>query len=360
MQTRKLFILINFLIWTLVCVFDFAGDYFTDVFWDRPFYLEEELPFVTSWYIWFFLTPVATHFARKRFYGTTSLSIFIGYHFIVYLLLNIIQIVLAAGYISFWFDRLFNRGNFSVFFSKTAISGSFYNFVIYLLILLILNGIRYYHDLQAEKNKSQQLEIKLNESRMQFLRQQLQPHFLFNTHHSIITLMKIGLTQKAVSMMEKLSDLMRFALRENVQQEVTLEKELQLLELYVDIQKIRFEDRLLLEYQIAPQVKQAMIPSMLLQPIVENAIKYAVETSDSETKIRITATVSDEQLSLSIKDEGLSSFAPNEIKKGIGISNTEERLEQLYGSTQSIKLNRFENGKMAGLEVIIKIPLHYA
>jgi LytS/YehU family sensor histidine kinase len=194
---------------------------------------------------------------------------------------------------------------------------------------------------------------------MQFLKQQLQPHFLFNTHHSIITLMKIGLTNKAVSMMEKLSDLMRFALRENMQQEVPLQKELELLQLYIDIQKIRFEDKLVVEYQIEEHLEKALVPTMMLQPLIENAIKYAVETSEGETTITIAATKTGDKLFLSIKDEGSSLFNFDETKKGIGISNTEERLQRLYGRQQHFELKPFTNNNLKGLEVVIKIPLHY-
>lgn len=360
MQSRKYFVLINFFIWTFVLLLDLAGDYFYEMFWDRPFYLKEEIPFITSWYIWFLLTPIAIYFSRKHLYDRTRLSRFISYHFLIYLFLNIIQVVLSAGYITLMFGWLFQRGNFTVFIYKTAISGSFYNFIIYLIIVLIINGIKYYDDLQQEKNKTHQLEKRLAESRMQFLKQQLQPHFLFNTHHSIITLMKIGLTNKAVSMMEKLSDLMRFALRENIQQEVPLQKELELLQLYVDIQKIRFEDKLVVEYQIEEHLEKAFVPTMMLQPIIENAIKYAVETSEGETKITIAANKRDDKLFLSIKDESSSSFNFNEIKKGIGISNTEERLQQLYGQQQHFELKPFKHKDLKGLEVVIEIPLHYA
>lgn len=160
--------------------------------------------------------------------------------------------------------------------------------------------------------------------------------------------------------MEKLSDLMRFALRENTLQEVTLEKELQLLQLYIDIQKIRFEDKLLVIYNIAEDVANALVPSMLLQPLIENAVKYAVESSAAETKITITARKLDEDLLVCIKDEGSPSTSLSEIKKGIGLNNTEERLKQLYSDHQHFELKPFKNHNSNGLEVIIKIPLHYA
>lgn len=360
MRFTKNYILLNFIAWTLVMLFDLAGDYFTDVFWERPFYWLEELPFVTSWYIWFLLTPLGVMFGRKYLYEKNSANKFILYHFGFYIIINVIQIVLVAGYLAFMFHFLFEKGSFKVFFYKTAISGSFYNFIIYFIILLLINGLKYYKDLQEEKNKTHQLEKKLTESRMQFLKQQLQPHFLFNTHHSIITLMKLGLINKAVEMMEKLSDLIRFALKEDIQQEVTVEKELSLLQLYLDIQKIRFEDKLLTEYEIDEPVLKALVPTMILQPIVENAIKYAVETSAGNTSVIISAKKSAGDLLLSIKDKNLTPQLLLEINRGIGINNTQERLQKLYGNKQCFKLKQFKDGISGGLEVTIKIPLHYA
>ena len=360
MHIRKHFILLNFFTWTIVLLFDLAGDYFYELFWDRPFYWLEEIPFITSWYIWFFLTPVAVYLCRRYRYDKIKVLKFIVYHFTVYLLLNAIQVVLAFGYITILGNWILGKSAYTRVFYKTAISGCFYNFTIYVIIVLVINGLKYYNDLQQEKNKTYLLEKRLTESRMQFLKQQLQPHFLFNTHHSIITLMKTGFIEKAVEMMEKLSDLMRFALRENTSQEVTLEKELQLLQLYIDIQKIRFEDKLLVIYNVAKDVVKALVPSMLLQPFMENAIKYAVENSAHETKITITAKKLDEDLLVCIKDERISSTSLLEIKKGIGINNTEERLKQLYGRNHHFELKPFKNHTNNGLEVIIKIPLHYA
>lgn len=197
MHLRKHFILFNFIIWTIVLLFDLAGDYFYELFWDRPFYWLEEIPFITSWYIWFFLTPLAVYLCSKYLYDKTRILKFIAYHFTVFLLINAMQVILAAAYITIMGNWLLGTGTYTRVFYKTAISGSFYNFLIYLIIVLVINGVKYYNDLQREKNKTYQLEKRLAESRMQFLKQQLQPHFLFNTHHSIITLMKMGAYRKS-------------------------------------------------------------------------------------------------------------------------------------------------------------------
>jgi sensor histidine kinase YesM len=346
-------ILINVLVWTGVALFDLAGDYFNALLWDREFYWRDEIPFVTSWYTWALLTPLALFFGKRFPYSNTQLGPFIAYHFGIYLVLNTIQILLATIHIWVLNRWLSDAQPFSGVLYKIAMSGTFYNALIYALLLLAINTIRYYKDLQLEQTRSVQLEKKLTESRMQFLKQQLQPHFLFNTHHSIITLMKLGEKSKAVEMMERLSELMRFALRDDQAQEITLEKELYLTDLYLGIQKVRFEDKLQVHYDIEDIVRNAVLPAMILQPLIENAVKYAVEPATESCAIIISAKKSEAFLYLSIQDNGLS-FSPGVLHKGIGLGNTEERLEKLYG-----KAHFFEIKQGKGFHVNIKIPLRY-
>ena len=354
MRNYKNYIVINFLIWTGVALFDLAGDYFNELLWDREFYWRDEIPFVTSWYIWALITPLAIFFAKRYTYSRKQLLPFTAYHFGIYLVLNIIQILLATAHVNILNRWLSDAQPFTGILYKTAMSGTFYNFLIYAIILLAINTFKYYKDLQLEQTKSVQLERKLTESRMQFLKQQLQPHFLFNTHHSIITLMKLGEKTKAIEMMERLSELMRFALRDSKEQEIPLHKEIYLVELYLGIQKIRFEDKLIVKLDIEDAVRNAWVPAMILQPLIENSIKYAVEPATEHCLIAISAKKNSSFLYISIQDDGLST-SPATLQKGIGLRNTEERLEQLYGTDHS-----FEIHPEKGFKVKIKIPIRYA
>lgn len=353
MKIFKNYIVINFLIWTGVALFDLAGDYFNDLLWDRQFYWRDEIPFVTSWYTWALITPLAIFFAKKYTYLRKQLLPFTAYHFAVYLVLNIIQILLATAHINMLSKWLSDAQPFTGILYKTAMSGTFYNFLIYAIILLTINTFKYYKDLQLEQTKSVHLEKKLTESRMQFLKQQLQPHFLFNTHHSIITLMKLGEKTKAIEMMERLSELMRFALRDSKEQEISLHEEMNLVELYLGIQKIRFEDKLIVKLSIEDTVRNALLPAMILQPLIENSIKYAVEAATEYCTISISAKKNASFLYISIHDDG-SSTSPVVLQKGIGLRNTEERLEQLYGRDYSLEIHQEK-----GFGVNIKIPIHY-
>ncbi len=353
MKLFKNYIVVNFLSWTGVALFDLAGDYFNSILWDREFYWNDEIPFVTSWYTWALITPMAIFFAKRYTYSRKHLPQFVAYHFSIYLVLNIIQVLVATAHIYYVNRWVSDFQPFTGVLYKVGMSGTFYNFLIYAIILLAINTLKYYRDLQLEQTRSVQLEKELTESRMQFLKQQIQPHFLFNTHHSIITLMKLGEKAKAIEMMERLSELMRFALRDGREQEIQLHEEIHLVELYLGIQKIRFEDKLLVKLNIEDAVKSAFVPAMILQPLIENSIKYAVEPATEYCTITISAKKNASFLHISIHDDGVSATHKT-LQKGIGLRNTEERLARLYGIDHSLEILREQ-----GFKVKIKIPLHY-
>lgn len=359
MKFRPRYIWWCFLFWTTIALLSFAGNYFSAVLKDFQFHWREVVPFATAWYTWFPFTFPVIYMADRFSYSDTSRLKFFLAHAVAFLVINSLQILLSASYIKLMLQSL-NGGYYSNILSKTAISGSFYNLLIYVAALVLLNSIKNYRHLQNEKAKTTELEKQLANSRMNFLKQQLQPHFLFNAHHAIITLMKMNEKGKAIAMMEKLSDLMRFAIRENNSQEITLQKELHLLNLYLDIQKIRFEEKLKVEINICDDLMQAYTPSMILQPIVENSIKYAVEKTSAESTISIHAEKRDESLIICVKDQVKELTQEGVLQKGIGLGNTEERLEKLYGRQQQLQIRSYSHGEFKGMQVTIKIPLRYA
>lgn len=347
-------------VWLAVIGLSIAGTYFNTILLDIPFHIKQELPFLARWIVWMPLTPLAVLFAGKMKYSGSKIGDFIVYHFAIYLVVCTVHIFLASLTATLINLALGQQVVYTTILKKCALTGLFYNFIIYSIIVLILNGIEYYKALQAEKLKTLLLEKSLSDSRLQFLKQQLQPHFLFNTHHSIITLMKMGNKEKAAEMLEKLSELMRIALREAGEQKVSLDKELETLQLYLDIQKVRFEDKMQLEYNIDTKLRQALVPSMILQPLVENSIKYCVERSAANSTISIRAICENEKLALSVTDATLNGKLPQSITKGTGLSNSEERLHKLYGNDSSLLIRPFSNKGHSGMEVNITIPLQYA
>lgn len=184
---------------------------------------------------------------------------------------------------------------------------------------------------QEEQLKRWKAESSYRDAQLQMLRYQLNPHFLFNTLNAINALVKLNETTKARKMLQLLSEFLRHTLEQDGVENVSLEQELESLMLYLDIEKARFEDRLNLEFDIEPEARRASVPSLLLQPIVENSMKYAIEPSEEGGTVRVAAAVLQDELQLNISDTG-PGMDTKEIGKGrgIGLRNTLDRLETLY------------------------------
>jgi len=221
-------------------------------------------------------------------------------------------------------------------------------------------GYHYYQGFRAEKERALKAVAAASQAQLMMLRYQLNPHFLFNTLNAISTLVLEKATEEANEMLTKLSAFLRSSLVNQPTQKVSLEQELLTLQLYLDIEKVRFQDRLMVMQDIEETAKTVMIPSLLLQPIIENAIKYAIAPSLDGGTITISARVSGDgrMLMVNLDDDGPGIPDIEHIKSqsgsGVGIANTKERLEQLYGDRHIIRL---ENLKPRGLSVHITIPV---
>jgi two-component system LytT family sensor kinase len=200
--------------------------------------------------------------------------------------------------------------------------------------------------------RSSQLEGKLAAARLQNLRLQLQPHFLFNALNTISSVMYED-PRKADAMISGLSDLLRSTLADSDAQEVPLDHEVQTLELYLDIMRRRFEDKLTVDVQVAPEVRQALVPQLLLQPLVENSLRYGLDPRTNAVSVTVTAERDGDAIRLQVRDHGRG--INGNFKKGTGLSNTAERLKQLYGPHQKLEWRNCEGG---GLLVTVAVPFH--
>jgi ligand-binding sensor domain-containing protein/two-component sensor histidine kinase len=202
---------------------------------------------------------------------------------------------------------------------------------------------------------SAQLESKLTQARLQVLEMQLQPHFLFNTLNGISALVNED-AEKATKMINRLSDFLRLTLERSGVQEITLREELHYVDRYLQIELLRFADRLAVHYDIGDDLDDAMVPTMILQPIVENAIRHGVSKRRGSVTIRITAARLNGSLTIDVADNGAGlQHDPGGIKEGVGLSNTRARLRQLYGSAHHFELMRPPTG---GVTVEVTLPYH--
>lgn len=225
-------------------------------------------------------------------------------------------------------------------------------FTIYLALVGGYHAVRYYRAFREREVASLRLETQLAQARLETLRGQLQPHFLFNTLHAISALMEEDVPA-ARRMMARLSTLLRFSLDQDPGREIPLEKELELLRIYLEIQQTRFGDRLGVQWEVEPDVSACPVPYLILQPLVENAIQHGLEPRPGPGRLEIAAAVRDGRLRLSVRDDGvgLENRGPRE---GIGLANTRDRLQNLYGTEASLRLRDREGG---GTEVAVEIPV---
>jgi two-component system, LytTR family, sensor kinase len=225
---------------------------------------------------------------------------------------------------------------------------------IYVPIVLVAHAVSYYRRFRDRELHSTMLEMQLAKSHLQTLKSHLQPHFLFNTLHSISSLMLTDVSA-ADRMMARLSDLLRMSLESSGLQVTTLSRELEFLNAYLEIEKVRFGDRLNVVLEVAPETLDAQVPSLFLQPLAENSIRHGIARMSSAGTVWITASHDGRDLVLQVRDNGpgLSEVADVPSRKGVGLGTTRERLRTLYGKEHSFEIRGVPSG---GVEVCARIP----
>jgi len=220
-------------------------------------------------------------------------------------------------------------------------------------------AIKYYQMLQTAKQNVLKANTQAHQAQLKMLRYQLNPHFLFNTLNAISTLILVKDNSIANGMVTKLSDFLRSTLDTDPMKKVTLENEIQVLTLYLDIEKVRFEDRLSVEFTIEEKCKNALVPSMILQPLAENSIKHAITVQESGGTIKVNVCCNDNQLIIEMSDNGPGAEVVDGNlyrENGVGLVNTKERLEALYDGEFSLMVS---NNTPKGVKVNISIPLQF-
>jgi two-component system, LytTR family, sensor kinase len=224
----------------------------------------------------------------------------------------------------------------------------------YVPIVLVAHALSYYRRFRDREFHSLKLEAQLAKSHLQALKSHLQPHFLFNTMHSISALMLTDV-KAADRMMVRLSDLLRLSLQSSGAQITCLSRELEFVASYLEIEKVRLGERLNVVLDVAAETLDAQVPSLLLQPLVENAIRHGISRLSSGGNIVITASHDGSGLNLRVKDDGpgLGKAADAASGTGLGLRTTRERLQTLYGNEQRFEINDIPSG---GVEVHVRIP----
>jgi signal transduction histidine kinase len=240
-------------------------------------------------------------------------------------------------------------------FTPGRFFSTFVNAVLtYLDIVLVGHAIHYARTSRQEGLHRARLEARLAEAQLQVLRLQLHPHFLFNTLHTVSALMHKDL-RAADRMLALLGDLLRDSFEKVGAQEVSLQQELAFLDRYLEIERTRFRDRLTVDLRIDPEALDAEVPNLLLQPLVENAIRHGIGRRQEAGRIEIEAERRCDRLEIRIRDNGpgLPEGPETALRTGVGLANTAARLEQLYPASHRFELRNRAEG---GLEVALEIP----
>lgn len=230
--------------------------------------------------------------------------------------------------------------------------------LLYLLTVSITYTYYYVQQLNVHKIQKSHIETQLLQAKLQILKSQLQPHFLFNTLNSVATLMETDI-KKARNMIADLSALLRNVLDLKDIHIVPLEEELDMLEKYINIEKIRFADQLEIEMHVEKDLDLAMIPSMLLQPLVENSIAHGFSRKNDKMKVAVFVLKKEDKLIVLIKNNGTTLYKTglkNNMGKGTGLKNTYERLKSIYADDFIFKIENQNNGVINRIE----IPLTFA
>jgi len=241
-------------------------------------------------------------------------------------------------------------------FTTLWVDGFASGIIMYWMILLVGQAIRIYKQYQSKQVELSQMEGQLATARLQALKMQLHPHFLFNTLNSISTLIHKN-PNAADRMLSRLSDLLRLTLEDVRNDEVDLRQEIDFLERYLEMEQIRFGDRLSVKFDIDPEILDARIPNLILQPLVENAIQHGIAPNAKQGVIQVKGRRENGMMRISIHDNGkeLSEFDLAGIKEGVGLSNTRKRLRQIYRDSYQFDIRNGENG---GLIASLEIPFH--
>ncbi|GAA3711355.1 MULTISPECIES: sensor histidine kinase [Sphingomonas] len=239
----------------------------------------------------------------------------------------------------------------------TLVAGSlFLNFVVLAGWSALYVAINFFLVLENQIDEMRALELQASSAQLAMLRYQLNPHFLFNTLNSISTLVLLKQTERANAMLSRLSSFLRYTLANEPTAHVTVAQEVETLKLYLEIEKMRFEDRLRPLFEVDPRAERARLPSLLLQPLVENAIKYAVTPQEEGADISVRVRLAGERVQIAVSDTGPglheARISPS-LSTGVGLTNIRERLVQAYGPDQKFETRSMPAG---GFSVEIEIP----
>jgi sensor histidine kinase YesM len=299
---------------------------------------------IPRWLLWAFFAPLVTRLARKfpvhkeNAIGRITLHTFFG---AVFSLVHLVLFVLIFHLIR---TSMGDHGKLYDTFQFAFALDFHVGIAVYWLLVLLRQS-------RDSEQRIARLHAELSQAQLQALKMQLHPHFLFNTLNSISSYLRKDV-EIADEMIGRLGDFLRITLQNSGAQEIQLQQEINFLKQYLEIEQLRFQDRLEAKFDIAPDTFTALVPNLILQPIVENAVRHGVSAKAGPGMIQVMAKRNNSKLQITISDNGPG--LPERINHGIGISSTRNRLEQMYGAQGVFQITNQDECTVA----ILELPFH--
>ena len=353
MKNRWFAFVVAVLLWSALGVL-FALPGLTDNTWSRVL-----LSSLAQWWTWGLLTPLIIWTDARLPFNESQLGMRIAAHLLASVVITILYFYVSLSIRAILGVGMWNALKDTRFLGMAFKQGLLWSWVVYWVIFGAYQTFRYYKCFLASELRLARMERNFSQARLNALRMQLDPHFLFNALNTISSQVDRD-PRLARTMIEHLGDLLRLSLDTRDRQEIPLAEELAFLDHYVAIQKIRFAENLRIEIEVAPEVKYALVPCLIVQPLVENAIRHGISERASGGTVTVTAQSGPQRLDLRVMDDGVG-LPPGwtiESSSGMGLSVTRERIAGFHADENSRISVRPRRG--GGTEVEISLPLRFA
>lgn len=348
LQNRWVKCLSFFLFWTLIglsfaCQFHISTSQAgLDVSWKQAINYA-----LADWYVFALLSLPVIRFTRIYHFEVGTRGRSLGLHLAGSMVFSGAYIVLRA-----WVGTWQSQAGFLDAFRPLLVKTWHFNVLLYWVLVAVASAFHYYRKYRDRELHTAELENRLAQARLQALQMQLNPHFLFNSLHSIAALMHKDI-EAADTMIARLGELLRAALDSSEFQEVTLRHELEFLRRYLELEQIRFGSRLAVSIDAPVDTLDAQVPNLIMQPLVENAVRHGIEPHSRPGLIGLRAQRTDDELTLEVRDNGAGWNGKGPPPDGVGLANTRARLRALYGEAHEFSLGTAPGG---GLLVRMTIP----
>ena len=323
--------------------------------------LRDEWPWalmqIPRWLTWVPITPIvfyaAERFPFRRDRLARSMWTHVGIALVIAIVIEVLWLQISFFIQSYLEPEALARmqNNRAEVYSVAVLSRLLGDAFIYAAVLGVATTLGYHRRFRERELRAAQLEVQLALAQVQALKMQVHPHFLFNTLHAVTVLIRED-PAAATRVVTRLGDLLRLTLSRATTAQVSFRRELEILTLYLEIERTRFHDRLEIAYDVQPATLGALVPDLILQPLVENAIKHGVSPNAGTGRIDVRSRRDEDWLTLEIRDNGAGLIEGHERRDGIGLTTTRARLERLYGNRHELTLeNLAEGGSVARIRI---------